>query len=55
MIEEKGLIQESSEDLLRSICEEVLRENPAEVEKYKAGKKGVLGFFVGQVIEKNSR
>lgn len=52
VIEEKGLIQESSEELLRKLCEEVLRENPSEVEKYKGGKKGVLGFFVGQVMKK---
>jgi aspartyl-tRNA(Asn)/glutamyl-tRNA(Gln) amidotransferase subunit B len=52
LVEEKGLIQESSEEKLKIICEEVLRENPAEVEKYKAGKKGLLGFFVGQVLKK---
>jgi len=52
VVEEKGLIQESSEELLRSLCEEVLRENPGEVERYKAGKKGLLGFFVGQVMKK---
>ncbi|MGB9762166.1 MAG: Asp-tRNA(Asn)/Glu-tRNA(Gln) amidotransferase subunit GatB [Caldimicrobium thiodismutans] len=52
VIEEKGLIQESSEDLLRRLCEEVLKENPGEVERYKSGKKGLLGFFVGQVMKK---
>lgn len=52
LVEEKGLIQESSEEKLRAICEEVLAENPLEVEKYKAGKKGLLGFFVGQVLKK---
>lgn len=52
VVEGKGLVQESSEDLLRNLCEEVLRENPDEVEKYRAGKKGLLGFFVGQVMKK---
>ncbi|NPA39663.1 MAG: Asp-tRNA(Asn)/Glu-tRNA(Gln) amidotransferase subunit GatB [Thermodesulfobacteria bacterium] len=52
VVEEKGLVQESSEDKLRAVCEEVLKENPAEVEKYKKGKKGLLGFFVGQVMKK---
>lgn len=51
-VEERGLIQESSEDKLRLICEEILAENPKEVEKYKAGKKGIIGFFVGQVLKK---
>ncbi|MFN4196965.1 MAG: Asp-tRNA(Asn)/Glu-tRNA(Gln) amidotransferase GatCAB subunit B, partial [Caldimicrobium sp.] len=52
VIKEKQLIQESSEENLLKICKEVLTENPAEVEKYKAGKKGLLGFFVGQAMKK---
>ncbi len=52
IVEERGLVQESSEDKLRALCEEVLAEHPKEVEKYKAGKKGVIGFFVGQVMKK---
>lgn len=52
LIEERGLVQESSEEKLRTICEEVLAENQVEVEKYRAGKKGLLGFFVGQVLKK---
>ena len=52
IVEERGLVQESSEEKLKSICEEILAQNPAEVKKYKAGKKGLLGFFVGQVLKK---
>jgi len=52
IVEERGLIQESSEEKLQKICKEVLEEHPKEVEKYKKGKKGVLGFFVGQVMKK---
>ena len=52
IVEEKGLVQESSEDKLRAICEEVLKEHPGEVERYKKGKKGLLGFFVGQVMKR---
>lgn len=52
IVEERGLVQESSEEKLRIICQEVLSENPAEVEKYRSGKKGLLGFFVGQVLKK---
>jgi aspartyl-tRNA(Asn)/glutamyl-tRNA(Gln) amidotransferase subunit B len=51
-VEERGLKQESSEELLRKLCEEVIKENPSELEKYRSGKKGVLGFFVGQVMKK---
>ena len=52
LVEEKGLRQESDEGTLEAVCREVLSENPAEVEKYKSGKKGVIGFFVGQVMKK---
>jgi aspartyl-tRNA(Asn)/glutamyl-tRNA(Gln) amidotransferase subunit B len=29
----------------------VLAANPGQVETYRAGKEGVLGFFVGQVMK----
>jgi aspartyl-tRNA(Asn)/glutamyl-tRNA(Gln) amidotransferase subunit B len=35
---------------LRTIVETALTEHPAEVERYKAGEKKLLQFFVGQVI-----
>lgn len=52
VVAEKNLLQESSEAELKKICEEVLKENPSEVERYKSGKKGLLGFFVGQAMKK---
>ncbi len=50
IVEEKGLKQESDEAALLEICQRVLEAHPKEVEKYKKGKKNVLGFFVGQVM-----
>ena len=35
---------------LRTIVETTLAEHPAEVERYKAGEKKLLQFFLGQVI-----
>jgi aspartyl-tRNA(Asn)/glutamyl-tRNA(Gln) amidotransferase subunit B len=29
----------------------VLAANPGQVESYRAGKEGLLGFFVGQVMK----
>ncbi len=52
IVETEGLSQVSDEDTLRTLCNEVLTENPKEVEKYKAGKTKVLGFLVGQVMRK---
>ena len=32
------------------IVDEVLAANPDKVDQYRAGKTGLLGFFVGQVV-----
>jgi aspartyl-tRNA(Asn)/glutamyl-tRNA(Gln) amidotransferase subunit B len=51
IIAEKGLAQVSDVAALGAAVDEVLAKNASEVEKYKAGKKQVLGFFVGQVMK----
>jgi aspartyl-tRNA(Asn)/glutamyl-tRNA(Gln) amidotransferase subunit B len=38
------------EDALVPVIEAVLAANPGQVETYRSGKEGVLGFFVGQVM-----
>jgi aspartyl-tRNA(Asn)/glutamyl-tRNA(Gln) amidotransferase subunit B len=50
IVEEKGLAQVSDTSELKAIVERVIDENPKEVEKYRAGKKKVLGFLMGQVM-----
>jgi aspartyl-tRNA(Asn)/glutamyl-tRNA(Gln) amidotransferase subunit B len=35
------------------MTKEVIAENPKEASDYKAGKKKLLGFFVGQVMKKS--
>ncbi len=50
IVEREGLAQVSDESELAAIVQQVLTDNPKEVEKYKAGKKKVMGFFVGQVM-----
>ena len=51
IVEEKGLVQITDGGAITEIVEKVLAENPKEVEAYKAGKKKLLGFFVGQVMK----
>lgn len=51
IIEEKGLGQISDEESLRKIVKQVVAQYPDKVEKYRRGKKGLLGFFVGQVMK----
>jgi len=40
-------------DALRVMIREVLEANPAQLERYRAGKTGLLGFFVGQVMRRS--
>jgi len=51
IIQKRGLKQISGEDALKPIVEQVIADNPGQVEQYKAGKDKLLGFFVGQVMK----
>ena len=50
--EELNLIQESNTDALELIIDEVLAAYPEKVTEYKAGKKGLLGLFMGEIMKK---
>ena len=52
IVKEKGLEQITDESSIEPICREVLESHPDEVKRFKAGKKGLLGFFVGQVMKR---
>ncbi|HEX2496751.1 MAG TPA: Asp-tRNA(Asn)/Glu-tRNA(Gln) amidotransferase subunit GatB [Gaiellaceae bacterium] len=43
-----GLVADMSE--LEPIVDRILEANPGQVESYRGGKEGLLGFFVGQVM-----
>ncbi|PYX97858.1 MAG: Asp-tRNA(Asn)/Glu-tRNA(Gln) amidotransferase GatCAB subunit B [Acidobacteria bacterium] len=50
--EEEGRPEQSRDtSTLQKIIDEVIAANPKQVEQYRAGKKTVLGFFVGQVMK----
>jgi aspartyl-tRNA(Asn)/glutamyl-tRNA(Gln) amidotransferase subunit B len=50
--EEEGRPQQSTDtSALEKIIDEILAVNPKQVEQYRAGKKTVIGFFVGQVMK----
>jgi len=51
IVEEKGLVQISDPAVIVPIIDEVIAKNPDNVEKFKAGNKKLLGFFVGQVLK----
>ncbi|NUN15813.1 MAG: Asp-tRNA(Asn)/Glu-tRNA(Gln) amidotransferase subunit GatB [Myxococcales bacterium] len=44
--------QVSDPEALLAILRDIIANNPAQVEKYRAGKTQLLGFFVGQVMQR---
>jgi aspartyl-tRNA(Asn)/glutamyl-tRNA(Gln) amidotransferase subunit B len=51
IVESKGLQQISDEAALWEIIDRVVAANPKQAEGYVAGKDGLFGFFVGQVMK----
>ena len=51
LVERKGLIQISDTSAIEKVIEQVLAENPKELEQYRNGKTKLLGFFVGKVLK----
>ncbi len=51
IVAEKGLTQITDEGEISSIIEKIIKENPKEVQRYKAGDTKLLGFFVGQAMK----
>ncbi len=51
IVDARGLGLEKDTTAVEAVVDAVLAANPEEVAKYRAGKKQVLGFFVGQVMK----
>ena len=49
----KNLIQSNDQSFLDDIIRQVLLNNATKAEEYRKGKKGLLGFFMGQVMGKS--
>lgn len=54
LVEQKGLTQISDVDAIARIIDQVIADNPKELEQYRGGKTKLLGFFVGQVLKQTS-
>jgi aspartyl-tRNA(Asn)/glutamyl-tRNA(Gln) amidotransferase subunit B len=48
-----NLFQSSDEDYLQKIIDELLRSFPEKVSEYRKGKKGLLGFFMGEAMKQS--
>lgn len=51
MVEERGLAQINDTAALEKLVDEVIANNPKQVEQYQAGKTKLIGFFTGQIMK----
>ena len=51
IVEEKGLEQIGDPARIAQIVEEVIASNAAQAEQYRGGKRQLLGFFIGKVMQ----
>lgn len=52
IVKEKNLAQVSDEGELLALVKEIINENQAQAEEFRAGKTKLMGFFVGQLMQR---
>lgn len=52
VVKEKNLVQVSDQGELLTIVQEIIAANPGQVAEFKGGKTKLMGFFVGQLMQK---
>jgi glutaminyl-tRNA synthetase len=52
LVDEQGLRQVDDTDALEAVISEVIDDHPDEAARYRDGKTGLIGFFMGQVMER---
>ena len=50
---ELGIVQDRDTEAIEALVDDVLAEWPEKVAEYRAGKKGLLGLFMGQVMKRS--
>jgi aspartyl-tRNA(Asn)/glutamyl-tRNA(Gln) amidotransferase subunit B len=53
LAEEMNLLQDSGEEQLLQYIANVMNNNPMETERYRAGEKQLMGFFMGQLMRES--
>lgn len=51
LAEQLQLLQSGDDDLLLSLIQQVIKDNPDKVKAYQKGKKGLIGFFMGELMK----
>ncbi len=54
IVSEEGLAKMSDADALDALIQQLIAESPNQVENYRKGKTGLLGWFVGQVMKQTA-
>ena len=52
IVQEQNLLQVSDEGALLEIVRQIIGENPLQAEDFRNGKTKIMGFFVGQLMQK---
>ncbi len=52
VVKEKNLLQVSDQGELLAIVQEIIAANPGQVEDFRGGKTKLMGYFVGQLMQK---
>jgi len=51
IIKDEGLEQVTDDEEIESMIDQVIKNNPEQLEQYRSGKDRLFGFFVGQVMQ----
>jgi aspartyl-tRNA(Asn)/glutamyl-tRNA(Gln) amidotransferase subunit B len=52
IVKEKNLVQVSDESQLLTLVREIIEQNPTQAEEFRGGKSKVMGYFIGQLMQK---
>jgi len=53
LAEKLNLLQSSDDDFLQNLITQILEQNPDKVNAYQKGKKGLIGFFMGELMKQS--
>jgi aspartyl-tRNA(Asn)/glutamyl-tRNA(Gln) amidotransferase subunit B len=52
IVRDKNLVQVSDESELLALVREIIEQNPTQANEFRGGKTKVMGFFIGQLMQK---
>ena len=53
LAEKLNLLQSNDDDFLQTIITQILEQHPDKVKAYQKGKKGLIGFFMGELMKQS--